>query len=46
MVDSEYSPDNYKSSKLSIGAIIKNLEVLKCFPDYLMTKKMYAYTSF
>ena len=24
MVDSEYSTDDYKSSKISIGAIIKN----------------------
>ena len=40
MVDSEYSPDNYKSSKISIGAIIKNPDMLKFVPDHLKTKKM------
>ena len=35
MVDSEYSIDNYKSSKSSIGAVIKNPEVLKFVPDQL-----------
>ena len=40
MVDSEYSPGNHKSSKISIGAIIKNTEMLKFVPDYLKTKKM------
>ena len=35
MVDSEYSIDNYKSSKISIGAVIKNPEVLKFVPDEL-----------
>ena len=29
MVDNEYSTDNYKSSKISIGAVIKNPEILK-----------------
>ena len=40
MVDSEYSPDNYKSSKISIGAIIKNPEMLRFVSDHLKTKKM------
>ena len=40
MVDSEYSPDNYNSSKISIGAIIKNPDMLKFVPDHLKTKKM------
>ena len=32
MVDSEYCTDNYKSSKISIGAKIKNPENVKtCF---------------
>ena len=46
MIDSEYSPDNCKSLKLSIGAIIKNLEMLKFVPDHLKTKKMCMHTSF
>ena len=29
IVDSEYSPDNNKSSKINIGAIIKNPQMLK-----------------
>ena len=37
MVGSEYSTDNYKSSKISIGAIIKN-PMLKFVPDHLKTK--------
>ena len=40
MVDSEYSPSNYKSLKISIGAIIKDLEIPRFVPDYLKTKKM------
>ena len=38
MVDSEYSPDNYKSLKISIGAI--TLEVLRFVSDHLKAKKM------
>ena len=38
MVDSEYSTDNYKSSKISIGAIMKNPEMLRLVPDHLQTK--------
>ena len=40
MVDSEYSTDSYKSSKVSIGAVIKNPEMLKIVHDHLKTKKM------
>ena len=40
MVDSEYSPDNYKSLEISIGAITKTSEMLKFVPDYLKTKMM------
>ena len=39
MVDSVYSTDNYKSSKISIGTVMKNPEMLIFFPDYLKTKK-------
>ena len=38
MVDSEYSTDNYKSSKISIGAIMKNPEMLRLVPDHFQTK--------
>ena len=33
MVDSEYSTDNYKSLKITIGAKMKNPEMLKFVPD-------------
>ena len=33
MVDSEYSSDNYQSLKISIGAIIKNPEMLRFGSD-------------
>ena len=39
-VDSEYSIDDYKSTKISTGAIMKNPEMLKFDPDHLKTKKM------
>ena len=38
MVDSEYSTDNYKSLKISIGAVIKNPEMIKFILDHLKTK--------
>ena len=38
MVDSEYSTGDYKSPKISIGAIMKNPKILKFVPDYLKTK--------
>ena len=40
MVDSEYSTDDYKSSKISIGAIMKIPEMLNFISDNLKTKKM------
>ena len=39
MVDSEYSPGDYIPSKISIGAVIKNPEMLKFVPDHLKSKK-------
>ena len=39
VADSEYSLDNQKSSKINIGAIIKNLEMLKFVPYHLKTKR-------
>ena len=38
MVDSEYSMGIYKSVKISIGAVMENLEMLKFVPDHLKTK--------
>ena len=38
MVDSEYSPDNYKSLNKCIGAIITDLEMLRFGADHLKTK--------
>ena len=40
MVVREISPDNYQSSKISIGAIIKNTEMIRFVPDHLKTKRM------
>ena len=40
MVDSEYSTDNSKSSKISIEAIMKNPEILRLVPNHLKTEKM------
>ena len=40
MVDSEYSSEDYKSSKISIGRKMKNPELLNIFPDHLKTKNM------
>ena len=37
MVD---SADNYKTLKISIGAVMKNLEMLRFAPDHFKTKKM------
>ena len=39
MVESEYSKDNYKSLKISMGAIIKKLEMIRFVPDHLKAKK-------
>ena len=43
MVDSEYSIDTYKSVKISIETVMRNLEMLKFVPDHLKTKKMFKY---
>ena len=40
MVDSEYIPENYNIFKISIGAILRNPEMLIVDPDPLKTKKM------
>ena len=40
MVYSENSPGNYKTLKISIGAIIKNPKMLRFIPDHLKTKKV------
>ena len=40
MVDSEYSPESYKSSKTRIGAIIKNSEMLTFVPNHPKIKAM------
>ena len=39
MVDSEYSTENYNSSKISIGTLMINPEILKFVPYYFNTKK-------
>ena len=40
MVDNEYRIDEYKFSKISIGTIIKNTEMLRLVPGHPKTKKM------
>ena len=40
MVCSEYSPDNCKYSKRSIGAIIKITEMIGFVPDHLKSIKI------
>ena len=40
MVDSEYYTDNYKSSNISIEAIMKNPEMLRLVPNRFKTKIM------
>ena len=39
VVDNEYSTDYYKSSKINIAAVIKNLEMLKFVSDHLKSIK-------
>ena len=41
MVDNEYSPENYKTLKISNRAIIKYPETQRFIPDYLKAKKIY-----
>ena len=40
MVDSKSSANNYESSKMSIGTIIKNPKMLKLVFDHIKTKSM------
>ena len=40
MVDRKNNPNNYKTPKISIGPIIKDLEILRFVPNHLKTKKM------
>ena len=40
MVYSNYSTDNYKALKISIGTIIRNPELLRFVSDHLKTKKI------
>ena len=40
MVDNKYSTVTYKTLKISIGAIMKDAEVLEFVSDHLMTKNM------
>ena len=43
MVDSEYSKCDYKSSNISMGAVMKNPDMIKFVPDHLKTKKLCNY---
>ena len=45
MVDSEYSTDDYNSSKIIIEAIMKNPEMLKFVPGFFKTKKMWKHAN-
>ena len=40
MIESENSPDKYKTWKISIRQIIKNPEMVKFVPDHFKTKKV------
>ena len=40
MVDTEYSMGIYQPIIISIGAVMRNPEMLKFVPDHLKTKKM------
>ena len=39
MIDSEYSTDDYEFFQVSIGAVIKNPEMLIFLPDHLKIKE-------
>ena len=39
MVDSKYSTGNCESSKISIGTVMKNTEMLKFVSDHLKAKR-------
>ena len=43
MTESEYSPGNYTSLKISIAWIIKDPEILRFLLDHLKTKKICRY---
>ena len=43
MIEGGYCTDNYKSSKISIGAVIKTPEILKFVPDHIETKQTCNY---
>ena len=40
MVDSEYSMDIYKSLKINVWTVTRNIKMLKFIPDHLKTEKM------
>ena len=40
MIDSKYSMDIYKSTKVSIETVMKNPELIKFVPDHFQTKKL------
>ena len=40
MVDSEYSTGDYKSPKISIGAITRNPEIVKFVSNHFKTKNI------
>ena len=43
IVDGEYSTDDYNSSRITIGAIMKNSQMLKLIPNYFKNKTMYKH---
>ena len=45
MVDSEYSTGGSNSSRISIGVVMKNPEMIKFVPYDLKTKKMCNYAA-
>ena len=40
MAGSRYSLDNLKTLKISVGAVVKNPEMLRFVPDHLKSKKV------
>ena len=43
MINSKYSMDIYKYTKISTGTVIENPEMLKFLSDHLKIKKMCKY---
>ena len=43
MVDSEYDTEDYKSSKTSSGALMKNPQIPILVPDHIKTKKTWKH---